>query len=628
MRIRILAAAFTVIFLSAIRADLNTVTYISVDSSDGNVDGGSGRLDLDGVKGAVLFPDDTQSVDLTGVSSYTLLDGEGGDMWNGGDQFTFLYDNEKATGDFTATVRVVAQTESVEGRWGKAGISARANLSGLSQHAMTQVFSGTGSQVDPPAVGDHSAVPVRIGGRIQSDGNGGVERPVFNSGGAEIPNNVFPEANAGVVNPTTNVAWLRLQYKADTNTFVSGYSPDVDGAAVDWGYSAPATDFPLPTAEDGEGWFVGLGYSAHNSLQVADLADSDKMHGVTFDSYSFVNEFLPQELAVGGAEIGTLALNGEMSDIVVGPAETVPGLAQYWFKGNMRPGDANGGPEAYLDVGTEGNENYPLINPNGLPIVNDTTWFRGSQGQVLTGVDLPNYPPEIAGTAGWNGDQYGVKFIGEVFITEDGEYLIRDGIDDFTMVAIDTDGNGVLDELDALINGDEGSIGGNSLGDVHVLDDDWANLDGGDQTVDYHGLAVIENIPEGGDWRKIEVWMGEDGGGDGAIVYMGNVNDPDIFDDTAGGALSQAERDKFAIKQENLQTEITPIVGGKSSASLNTDVNYIIQAGPDGADQIAVSDLDGALATTLDVAGATVVIQAQEGLQEGTTISLFDADTR
>lgn len=208
---------------------------------------------------------------------------------------------------------------------------------------------------------------------------------------------------------------------------------------------------------------------------------------------------------------------------------TVPGLSQYWFKGNLRPTNPDGGAETFIALGTTGSETFQLI----------------------------------------------------------------------------------------------------SIGDVHVLDDDWANLDGSDQAVQYHGIANIENIEEGGSWRRIEVWMAEDGGGDGAIVYVGNLDDPDIFDDTDGGALSQEARDKFAIKQEDLRTTIAPVIGGESTASLDTSVQYIMQVGADGSDQIVVNDNDGFLTTTLDVAGATIVVQALEGLTEGTegtTVSLFDAD--
>lgn len=114
-------------------AELNTAEYISFDG------GGDGRVEGD----------------MTGVGKVTLYDGEGGDMWDGGNQNIFLYDSTKVTGDFTATARVAAQ--------------------------------------------------------------GGFEIGLTNSAG-EIQNNVFPEADAGVIDPTTNVSWVRLQYKADTNT--------------------------------------------------------------------------------------------------------------------------------------------------------------------------------------------------------------------------------------------------------------------------------------------------------------------------------------------------------------------------------------------------------------------------
>jgi hypothetical protein len=266
------------------------------------------------------------------------------------------------------------------------------------------------------------------------------------------------------------------------------------------------------------------------------------------------------------------------------------------------------------------------MNPGGGAIVNDTTWFAGSQNpNLVTGVVLPTYPPEVTTFPGWNGDQYGVKFIGEIFIRENGEHLIRDGIDDFAMIAIDVDGNGELDSLDDIVSDDIAQIGGDSIEDVHVLDDDWADLNGASQEIQYHGIADFEGIDGEGEWRKIEIWMSEEGGGDGAIVYMGNLDDEDIFNDLEGGPLSQEEIDKFAIKQEDLRTTIAPVIGGKSAAALDSDVHYIVQANADGADQIVVDDAEGSLETTLDVAGATIVVQG-DGLAEGTSISLFDAD--
>ena len=621
MRIRYWAALVAAIFISATaNAELNTVQYISFDGA------GEGRLDIDGNGGQLLNAGDGPvSVDLSGASTFTVLDGEGGDMWNGGDQFTYLYDSSKVTGDFTATVRVVSQTESVEGRWGKVNVTAQANLSGFGQQASAQVYSGTGSQVDPPAAGDHSPIPVRIGGRTGTDGNGGFELPISNAAG-EIPNNVFPEPDANVINPTTNVSWLRLQYQAESNSFLAGYAEDVNGAPGAWGYSDLITNVPEPTAEDGEGWYVGIGYSAHNSLQVAELEDSDRLHGIGFDNYSIVNEFLPQELAVGGVEIGSLTVAGESSGLAFGEPTVVSGLSQFWFSGNLRPGNGEAsGPEEYIAVGTTGTEEHPLINPTGRAIVTDTTWWRGPQANPVTNADIPSYPAEIEGSPGFTGDNYGVKLIGEIFIPEDGEYIIRDGIDDFTMIAIDADGDGVLEFADELITADVGTIAGNSLGDVHVLDDDWANADGTDQAPEFHGYADIEGIGPEGDWRAIEIWMGEGGGGDAGIVYFGNADDPDIFTEN-DDSLTPEQRDAYLIKQEDLRTTVTPVIGGTSAATLDDGVQYIVQATADGADQIVVDDGNGSLVTSLDVSGATIVIN-DDGLAEGTSISLFDADS-
>ena len=257
---------------SAAIAELDTVTYVTHDGGgDGDVEG-----------------------DISGVGEVTLLDGAGGDMWNGGDQFIYLHEGEQRNSDFTATVRVVAQTEAIDGRWGKAGIRASANLTGLSQNAMTQVYAGNGSQADPPENGDHSPIPVRIGGRTGDDGNGGFERPILDAEGNEIANNVFPNP-AGT---PTNVSWLSLDYDAASNTFVSGYALDEGGAPGAWSFSEPVTDVPA----DGDGWYVGLAYSAHNSLAL----EGDALHGITFDNFSIV----PEPSSIGLALFGLLGFLG------------------------------------------------------------------------------------------------------------------------------------------------------------------------------------------------------------------------------------------------------------------------------------------------------------------------------
>lgn len=277
---KLISCIFVMVLSTAAFAELDTVTY--VDASDG------------AENNAGVVPAGMVTGDMSGVGEVTLHDIDGGDMWNGGDQFIYLHEGSQRTSDFTATVRVVSQTEAVDGRWGKTGISAQANLSGFGQSAMAQLATGNGSQVDPPSSGaDHNPVPVRIGGRTGTDGEGGFELPVLDAAGAEVPNTVFAEGG-------TNVSWLSLDYDAASNSFVAGFAPDEGGAPGVWSFSEPVTD--VPASEDG--WYVGLAYSAHGDLQIAE--DGDRMHGVTFDSFSIV----PEPSSVGLALFGFLGLLG------------------------------------------------------------------------------------------------------------------------------------------------------------------------------------------------------------------------------------------------------------------------------------------------------------------------------
>jgi hypothetical protein len=218
--------------------------------------------------------------DITGVGPVTLNDDTAvGDFWNGGDTFSYLHEANQRTGNFTATVRVVGQTGDAAGRWGKAGIVARASLDPQASNASAQVASGTGSQLLAPSAGDHSPVPIRLAGRQNgSGGEGGFEIGIVDAGtGVESVNNVFPEGAA------VNATWLSLSYNADNNGFIAGYAPDNGGVPGPWSYSAEKTD----VANDGDGWYVGIGYSAHNSMTVG---GAQGQHGVTFDRFAVVPE--------------------------------------------------------------------------------------------------------------------------------------------------------------------------------------------------------------------------------------------------------------------------------------------------------------------------------------------------
>ena len=273
------------IFSTAAFADLDTFTYVSTDG------GGSG--DWEG--------------DMTAQLPVTLLDSDGGDMWNGGDQFAYLHEGAKipAGSSYTAKVRVVSQTQAIDGKWGKAGIVAAQNLAGSSATATTQVAFGNGSQTyvnnDGSTTTGSDPVPVRLGGRTA---------PLPPDSGFEdgIPADA---AYTGAIDGDGNVAnvleqrWLSLEYNAATNQYIAGVARDINGTPGVWNYSAPRDDVNINA--DG-GHYIGLGYSAHDDLNFDQVARTDKLHGVTFDNWSL--EVVPEPASFSMIAFGILGLLG------------------------------------------------------------------------------------------------------------------------------------------------------------------------------------------------------------------------------------------------------------------------------------------------------------------------------
>lgn len=253
-----LVTAATLLWVASATAGLDTATYIS------NNGDGSGSV----------------SGDMSGVGPVTLMDVQGGDLWNGGDQAQFLHQAAEVSQSFTATVRVVSQTAAVDGRWGKGGLTARTSLDANAAQATTGLSIGNGSQI-----GGESPVAVRITGRPADDGQGGFETDIPLTAGSTLAGDgADPENVANNWTGTDIGVWLNLEYDANAGTFTSGVANDVNGAPGVWNFS-PATTI----ANDGDGYVVGLIYSAHGDLKIGPGESSeqpDAMHGLTFDNFS------------------------------------------------------------------------------------------------------------------------------------------------------------------------------------------------------------------------------------------------------------------------------------------------------------------------------------------------------
>lgn len=374
-----------------VNAGLDTATYVSVDGL------GEGRV----------------TGDMTGVGEVLIEDVWGGDLWNDGDNFQYLHDSQQYNEDFTAMVRVVSQTSAVDGRWGKGGIQARADiLTGTEQNVMTVVAAGNGSQVDAPSSGSaHNPVPARVQGRANdgSASGNGFERPIFldpastllGNDNGEVANNVFPETTD--VPAPANQVWLRLDYEVASNSFVSGIAADINDAPGVWNFSDPVTDVP----NDGDGWYIGIGYSTHSDFDIGAF----DFHGITFDNWSFETgsvgggggdfnadgaytcsdiNALTTAIAAGANDV-TFDLTG---DSLVDNADRDAWLAEAGAENN-----ASGGAYRLGDANLDGVVDVSDFNIwNGAKFTNNSEWCSGdfSADGVVDVSDFNN----------WNGNKF------------------------------------------------------------------------------------------------------------------------------------------------------------------------------------------------------------------------------
>ncbi|MEM7312861.1 MAG: PEP-CTERM sorting domain-containing protein [Planctomycetota bacterium] len=294
MKRSLLAAFASLVCAATAFAGLDTATYVGPGVGSLTDDSGTEQAyapgNLDGLPYTAPF---------TGDLPVTIKDASGGDLWNGGDAFMYLHDDDQYSEPFTAQVRVISQTKAVDGRWGKAGIHARSSLDPNASNAMAQIAAGNGSQTDAPTSGaDHSPVPARLGGRLFNTGNDGFEYPIFHDGSSpledldlngEVDNNFFQESapvnadgSVSVTGPNgTSSIWLQLEYLG-FDEFRAGIAEDVNGAPGTWQYSN--TEFLEPDADGA--YYVGLGYSLHGDFtQHLDFPE-EWFHGITFDNYS------------------------------------------------------------------------------------------------------------------------------------------------------------------------------------------------------------------------------------------------------------------------------------------------------------------------------------------------------
>ena len=320
------------------------------------------------------------------------------------------------------------------------------------------------------------------------------------------------------------------------------------------------------------------------------------------DAADFEGMLPPFDIA-GRGEIGTSLVSSSRDNLQFGvpSGDPVSGLGQSWYS------VGNPGSKAGVDAIFNGTERaVPYFQSEG------GTWWSGSQ-DVL---DVQNYPPEVEGVI--TGNQYSVKLEGEILIEESGTIQFLDGVDDYTYLAIDLDGNGTA---------------GDSEDEVIIDDNAWTNA----LSTANNGAPInavdFEGIADGGEWRTIEFNMAEGGGGDHGMLFWDFMDEDDFFPLDQGEGVVEEDAAIFLVPDSHLRSpaEPAPLLSGDVVGTAPTrESGWEFDVNPaDGtADNFALENPDSDIFTTvLDVDGNVFHINPLGEVTEGTSFKILDADT-
>ena len=300
------------------------------------------------------------------------------------------------------------------------------------------------------------------------------------------------------------------------------------------------------------------------------------------------------EIAVAGDGLGELFASANEVSLIRGEGgdEYAPGLAQEWsMSGNQ--GNRQALLQSRFDSG---------IAPDAFR-ADDTDWWNGSVG---ADANFPSYPANI-GDAGYgvedtsNNDNYSVMMTGELLFEADGTYKFRDGVDDYTYMAVDLDRSGVA---------------GDSDGEVLIDDNSWTGVDGVRNGTEGDGPSPLVEVEidvqneADGDWIAVEFMMAEGGGGDAGMLYWnGNDLDNELFDEP-GLVIDDPG---LAVPQTHARSKLPgEVLGLEQVAAIGDGPEYTMQV----SSQLLDSDhivFDG----TLDVNGLVINVEADGELVAG-----------
>lgn len=206
-------------------------------------------------------------------------------------------------------------------------------------------------------------------------------------------------------------------------------------------------------------------------------------------------------LEINGNNLGTFNAPGPLVTVINTAGTAQEGLHhRYYLAGNA-------GTFAAADGLVQGSIPAALFRPEDSA---PSQWWSGSDAHI-TNLTQQRYDPKVleainAGLLTLEGNNslqnYLAVLRGQILIPEDGTYKFKDGVDDYTSLRIDIDGNGSFD------NTTEQLINDNAWTDIRGA------ANGGSPIVE----ATFTGIAAGGEWLDIEFMAWEGGGGDAGML--------------------------------------------------------------------------------------------------------------
>ncbi|MFO0913255.1 MAG: PEP-CTERM sorting domain-containing protein [Pirellulales bacterium] len=303
-------------------------------------------------------------------------------------------------------------------------------------------------------------------------------------------------------------------------------------------------------------------------------------------------------IEIAGNDVGKLHASGTVSSVVRNSGTAIGGLTHRYFS------FPNQGDFAAANELANGSLPVSMFSPGDAR----PQWWGGSEGakpggvsgyqdQLVADIGTGKFPGQNAS----NLDNYLAVLTGQILIPGNGPIRFKDGVDDFSSLRIDVNGNGTFEASEQLINDNAStSYAGTSNSGSPIVQADFSG------------------IPAGGQWVNIEFMTWEGGGADSGVLWWDALN-PSGFPVDATSPPSDLTSFVPSSHLRTFGVEVTMNPALDPFAKYRFDVHSM-----SFVDQIAFPTGPDVVVKPLDLNGARLEVKNIGDLSGGYTIKIVD----